>query len=81
MRLVSVGSDLEEVKAHLKNCGYDVLNMENCLRPVEAVIFRGQALAPGLSPAATNRAENTILVNAAGLTPEEVESQLASRLS
>ena len=40
MRLVSVETGLDDVKAHLGNCGYEVIDMADCFRPVEAVIFR-----------------------------------------
>lgn len=80
LRLVSVDPELNDVKSHLNTCGYEVVNMNECIRSVEAVIYHGQPL---LNNAAANNmtAENTVLINAAGLTPEEVVAQLENRLS
>ena len=40
MRLISVETGLDDVKAHLGSSGYEVIDMADCFRPVEAVIFR-----------------------------------------
>ncbi|MDT8903339.1 YkuS family protein [Anaeroselena agilis] len=76
-RLVSVEHGLDPVKEHLSNQGYQVVDPDEWVRPVEAVIYRGVPLA-----ASERRgvAENTALVNAAGLTPEEVAMQLENKL-
>lgn len=77
MRLVSIETGLDEFKAHLGACGYEVIDMANCIRPVEAVIFSGSAdvTAEWIGPA-----DNTVLVNAFGKTPEEVAGLLGERL-
>jgi len=78
-RLISVEPGLETIKQHLSNRGYEVVDAETWVRPVEAVIYSGQSLTAdsGRQPAA----QNTVLVNAAGLTPEEVAAQLENRLN
>lgn len=77
MRLVSVETGLDDIKAHLGTCGYEVVDMANCIRPVEAVIFSGSADA---SIAAMRPGESTVLVNAAGKTPEQVVGMLGDQL-
>ena len=77
-RLVSITPDLAKVKSYLNESGYEILDMEECIRPVEAIIYRGEISSP---PAAERpRAKNTVLVNAAGLEPEEVKLELENRL-
>lgn len=78
LRLITVDPGLTEVKTYLHERGYEVTDMDQCVRPVEAVVYSGTALSNCLDsyPAA----DNTVLVNAAGLTPEEVELQLQKRL-
>ncbi|EAX46995.1 hypothetical protein TcarDRAFT_0897 [Thermosinus carboxydivorans Nor1] len=77
LRLVSVETGLDDIKAHLSTCGYEVVDMADCVRPVEAVVYTGE---PGAQAAAGKLAENTVMVNAAGLTAEQVASVLAERL-
>lgn len=77
-RLVSVESGLEDIKAHLNAQGYDVVDMMGCVRPIEAVVYSGEPLVNSLSvPLA---AKSTILVNATGLTPEEVVNHIENKL-
>ena len=77
MRLVSIETGLDEFKAHLGACGYEVIDMADCIRPVEAVIFRGSA---DVTTEWIRPADNTVLVNAFGKTPEEVAGLLGERL-
>ncbi|EGO64188.1 YkuS family protein [Acetonema longum] len=77
MRLISVETGLNEVKAHLKNCGYEVVDMGQCFRPVEATVYTGERSGATYS---ARSAENTVLVNAAGLTPEQVATELADKI-
>lgn len=79
MRLVSVASGLDSVKAHLSSQGYEVVDQDSWVRPVEAVVYSGPPLPAG-SGTWQPAADNTVLVNASGLTPEEVARELASRL-
>ena len=79
MRRISVQANMSEVKGYLAGLGYEVLDMENCFRPVEAVVYNGQVMETRGS--ASMKAKNTVLVNAAGLTPQEVHTQLDNRLS
>jgi hypothetical protein len=80
LRLISVEPGLEAVKNHLHAKGYEVIDMSQGIRPVEAVIYNGQPLASG-NMAVHPNAESTVLINAAGLTPEEVAGQLENRLN
>ena len=75
MRLISVETGLDDVKAHLGSSGYEVIDMADCFRPVEAVIFSGH---PGSRMSRNWR--NTALVNRAGKTPQEVAELLDERL-
>lgn len=77
MRLISVESGLDAVKAHLENCGYEVLDMGQCFRPVEATVYTGERSGAAYS---ARSAENTVLINAAGLTPEQVAIELANKI-
>lgn len=78
-RLVSVEPGLDPVKEHLSSQGYQVVDQGAWVRPVEAVVYSGAPLAAGQDRACV--AESTVLVNAAGLTPEEVVLQLENKLS
>lgn len=80
LRLISVASGLDSVKAHLSSRGYEVVDHDSWQRPVEAVVYSGEPL-PAASGTWRPAAENTVLVNANGLTPEEVASELENRLS
>jgi hypothetical protein len=77
-RLITVDPGLSEIKSYLNARGYEVTDMDQCVRPVQAVVYSGQSLTN--SQARYPAASNTVLVNAAGLTPEEVEIQLQDRL-
>lgn len=77
MRVVSVETGLDDIKAHLSDCGYSVVDMSECFRPVEAVVYRGeQAQTIPQMKSGTS----TTLINASGLTAEEVAAQLIDRL-
>jgi len=78
-RLVSVDPGLEEVKNYLLDNGFEITDMDKCIRSVEAVVYSGQSLTENNS-ADCPSALNTVLVNAAGLTPEQVKAQLENRL-
>jgi alkanesulfonate monooxygenase SsuD/methylene tetrahydromethanopterin reductase-like flavin-dependent oxidoreductase (luciferase family) len=78
-RLVAVDPNLAPVKEHLSSQGYQIVDADVAVRPVEAVVYSGPPLAGG-SGVRQAAAENTVLVNAAGLTPEEVASQLDNKL-
>ncbi len=77
-RLVSVEPGLDPVKEHLSSQGYEVVDPGVWVRPVEAVIYSGAPLE--VSQVRHGAAESTVLVNAAGLTPEEVALQLENKL-
>jgi hypothetical protein len=80
LRLVSVEPGLETVKNYLDQQGYEVSDMDTCTRAVEAVVYSGQSLQTGAKKVCP-AAESTVLVNAAGLTPEEVAAQLENKLN
>lgn len=75
MRLVSVETGLDDVKAHLGNCGYEVIDMADCFRPVEAVIFSSNPGSKGF-----RNWRGTAVVNSTGKTPREVAELLGERL-
>jgi len=77
MRLVSVDPELVEIKDHLSQCGYEVLNMHEYVRPVEAVVYNGQPVTTKAGGA--GKARSTVLINASGLKPEDVVVQLEDR--
>lgn len=68
-RLVSVEAGLDDVKAHLDSCGYQVLGMEEAIRPVEAIIYKGLS-ENNRQMGRTGR--GTAVINANGLTGEQV---------
>lgn len=73
MRKVSLESGLDHIRQHLEERGYEIVPMENCISPVEAVVYSGQ---PGVTAVCAHGPEGTILVNASGLTPEAVAERL-----
>ncbi|MPM88666.1 hypothetical protein SDC9_135770 [bioreactor metagenome] len=77
LRLISVETGLDDIKTHLNTCGYQVIDMAEHLRPVEAVVYTGLA-ANSLGKVKTSR--GTTVINAAGLTAEQVASCLEERL-
>jgi Uncharacterised protein family (UPF0180). len=77
-RLISVDADLEPVKEFLVAQGYQIVDFGAEGRPVDAVVFSGTPLS--VKAARQVITENTALVNAAGLTPEEVTLELENKL-
>lgn len=77
LRVISVETGLDDIKAHLSTCGYEVIDMADCVRPVEAVIFSGEvpAVAPVRRPAGS-----TVIINAAGMNGAQVETALTDSL-
>lgn len=78
LRLIAVEPELVAVKNHLAEQGYDVVVLSECVRPIEAVVYTGQPLTTGSQQ--QGRAGNTVLINAAGLTPEEVVTKVEEGL-
>lgn len=74
LRTVSVETGLNEIKEYLTACGYEVVDMADCIRPVEAVIYTGAQLTR--QPAVHRLAENTVMINAAGLTAQQIGQAL-----
>ncbi len=77
-RLVAVDPNLAPVKEHLSRQGYQIIDSDACVQPIEALVYSGAPLSVG--GVRQSAAENTVLVNAAGLTPEEVAAQLDNKL-
>lgn len=75
MRKVAVEAGLSLIKRQLTERGYEVVDMESCYLPVEAVVYRGEAGADG---AGGHGPEGTMLINVQGLTPEAVVDRLDS---
>jgi hypothetical protein len=73
MRKVSVESGLGGIKQRLEERGYEVVNMENCIFPVEAVVYYG---GEPVNAVCSHSPDGTILVNAHGLTPDAVADRL-----
>jgi len=77
MRLVSVETGLDDIKMHLNACGYQVVDMAECIRPVEAVIYTGPK-TDGIY--AAKAARGTAVINATGMSGEQVTSYLEEKL-
>lgn len=75
LRKVSVEGGLDQVRKRLIERGYEVVDMENCIRPVEAVVFNGGG---GVNSVSSHGPEGTILLNAQGLSPDAVADRLDS---
>ncbi|MBU2703132.1 hypothetical protein Ga0466249_004268 [Sporomusaceae bacterium BoRhaA] len=71
---VTVETGLDDIKAHLSTCGYEVIDMEKCVRPVQAVVFSGLPLSKPLTQRVNS--DVTFLVNATNLTKEQVVERL-----
>lgn len=74
MLKVSVETGLDDIKAYLSTCGYDVVDMANCVHPVQAVVYSGPILSKSLQRRVNS--DVTFLVNATNLTKEEVVENL-----
>jgi hypothetical protein len=71
---VSVETGLDDIKAHLSTCGYEVVDMKDCVHPVQAVVFSGTPLLKPLTQRMNS--DVTFLVNATNLTREQVVDRL-----
>ena len=76
---VSVESGLDDIKAYLSTCGYDVVDMAKCVHPVQAVVYSGPLLTKPLTPKVNS--DVTFLINATNLTKEEVVASLQAPFS
>lgn len=79
MLKVSVETGLDEIKAYLSTCGYDVVDMANCVHPVQAVVYSGPVLLKPLTRKYDS--DSTFLINATNLTKEEVVESLQAPFS
>ena len=83
LRSISVETGLDDIKAHLHACGYEVVDMDACIRPVEAIVYTGatmQVQVNEVAKGAGRLAENTVMINAAGMTAEQVSAQIEERI-
>lgn len=78
--LISVQTGLHEIKAHLQGSGYTVVDMEEAGPYVEAVIYTGDRCAEQPKQIGSCSEFFTVMVNAAGLTPEQVAAELSARM-
>lgn len=72
-RIVSVESGLHDIKTHLTVCGYQVVDMAENVRPVEVVIYQG---LDERNENSGKTCKGTAVINAAGMTAEEVVAYL-----
>ena len=86
--IIAVQNGLSEISSFLEQHGYEVVSMEEYMDPVDAVVYTGvdegwtgmysfSNMGGNLNSGGTG---GTVLVNAQGWTPEQVESMLASRV-
>jgi hypothetical protein len=78
LRTVSVETGLDDIKAHLNSCGYQVVDMAECMYPVEAVVYARQAFEEGKK--SEKNAGCTVLINAMGLSGEQVVQTIEEKL-
>ncbi|QXM05781.1 YkuS family protein [Crassaminicella indica] len=81
MRKVAVEKSLENVKSYLNYKGYDVADLEGTksnLKSFDAIVVSGQN-SNMLGMHDTNTRASVI--NAKGMTPEDVHAQIENRLS
>lgn len=71
---VSVETGLDGIKKHLSTCGYEVVDMAECIRPVQAVVY----CAETVKAAHPLRYDGSgpLLINASHLTKEQVAATL-----
>lgn len=78
--LISVQTGLNEIKAHLQGSGYSVVDMEEAGQYVEAVVYTGDRCAGQPKQMGSSTELFTVMVNATGLTPEQVAAELSERM-
>lgn len=79
LKIISVETGLQEVKEHLNACGYEVVDMENCYRPVEAVVFTGEQKQNDACQTA-RMPKSTVVINAMGMDAPQVAAQIEAKL-
>lgn len=80
LRAISVETGLDDIKSHLNNCGYEVFDMAECFRPIEAVVYTGEIIAAERTNL-VRMAKNTVIVNALGMNGEQVVTLLEAKLN
>ena len=78
--LISVETGLDDIKEHLQSAGYTVVDMAEAGPAVEAVIYTGETcISSGSCPRSAADCY-AVMVNAAGLTAQQVAEELAVRM-
>lgn len=77
LKAISVETGLNDIKDHLTNCGFEVVDMAESIRPIEAVVYTGELMS---SECAVRMAKGTMLINALGLNGEQVAAQIEAKL-
>lgn len=77
LKAISVETGLNDIKDHLTNCGFEVVDMAECIRPIEAVVFTGELMS---REHAIRMAKGTMLINASGLNGEQVAAQIEAKM-
>lgn len=77
LRRVSVETGLQDIKAHLSDCGYQVVDMAECISSVEAVVYTG---TPVMSVRPPRTTDNTVIINAKGLSVAQVAATIEEKL-
>jgi len=76
MRRVAIEQTLGSVKEYLQNNGFDVVDLNQHLTEVDAIVISGQDKdVLGMQDITTTAP----VINAKGLTPEEVHQQLTNQ--
>jgi len=76
MRRVAIEQTLGSVKEYLQNNGFDVVDLNQHLTQVDAIVISGQDKdVLGMQDITTTAP----VINAEGLTPEEVHQQLTNQ--
>jgi len=76
MRRVAIEQTLGSVKEYLQNNGFDVVDLNQHLTEVDAIVISGQDKdVLGMQDITTTAP----VINAEGLTPEEVHQQLTNQ--
>ncbi len=76
MPRVAIEESLQQIKEYLNSQGYDVVDLKQNVKPVDAVIISGQDKdVLGMQDVSVHAP----VINARGLTPKEVYEELSMR--
>jgi len=83
---VAIQGDLTELAALLRQGGYEVVPLEECDTPVDAIVYSGVTCAWDGAPGITDSLEpggpgqRVVLINAVNMDPGEAADFIGSRL-